>query len=183
MSFARKSVAYLKVANEGEHDALTLSADDSPILRPLGDDLLAAYLVDEGDAYSYVQGRHLEEEGLDRDALHGIALENLSALVNTRGTTIRSYGQIFAVLMGGDFEASLIMLEVLWEQHFRDYVNGDFAVAIPARDILAFCDASDAVGLDELRQLIARVWPNGDHLLSNRLYFRRGGAWMREPLM
>ena len=32
-------------------------------------------------------------------------------------------------------------------------------------------------GLQELRNLIARVTPPGDHLLSQKIYIRRDGTW------
>jgi hypothetical protein len=39
--------------------------------------------------------------------------------------------------MGGDFDASLILLS-LSDGQFRQFVRGDYSAAVPARDILAF---------------------------------------------
>jgi uncharacterized protein YtpQ (UPF0354 family) len=106
-----------------------------------------------------------------------IGLKNLALLANSRGVRVQPYGNIFAVLMGGDFEASLILLDAFWDKQLRQFVKGDYAVAVPARDMLAFCDASSEAGLDELRQVIQRVFPGGDHLLSDRIYVRRQLRW------
>jgi hypothetical protein len=56
-------------------------------------------------------------------------------------------------------------------------------VAAPARDVICFCDSSSTEGLAELRAVIARVWPGGDHLLSDRIFERKDGRWrVRDPL-
>jgi uncharacterized protein YtpQ (UPF0354 family) len=179
-SFTRRAIAYLKarVADDGG-PAVGLSHDDSFVMRPLADPLVVTYAVDTGNAYQLVQHRHLVRDAIDAATLHDHALANLGRLVNSKPTRVHPYGNIFAVTMGGDFEASLILLDQLWEHHLRQFVKGEYAVAVPARDILAFCDASSAAGLSELRELIQRVFPGGDHLLSDQIYVRRS-TW--EPL-
>jgi Protein of unknown function (DUF1444) len=177
-SFTSRAVAYLKAEVTGGDDAaIALSREDSPVLRRFADGLLVSYVVDTGKSYEFVQNRHLDLDGIDEQDLHRIGLENLMRLVNTRPTEVKPHRNIFAVLIGGDFEASLLLVDTLWEQQFCQFVHGDYAVAVPARDILSFCDSSSAAGLDELRQLIARVHPSGDHLLSDRLHVRRNGKW------
>jgi len=47
---------------------------------------------------------------------------------------------VFAFFMRGDFEASVILLDDLWDGESRQFVTGEYAAAIPARDMLAFCD-------------------------------------------
>ncbi len=37
-------------------------------------------------------------------------------------------------------------------------------VAVPARDILAFCDVASLDGLSELRRIAAKITENGDHV-------------------
>lgn len=180
-NFTSRAIAYLKTQIADDNGpVIALSQDDSPVLRPFSVPLLASYVVDAGESYEFVQNRHLVEDGIDEEALHRIGLENLAQLLNDRSTRVQPYGNIFAVMMGGDFEASLILLDPLWDEHFRQFVSGDYAVVVPARDVLAFCDASSTAGVDELRQVVHRVFPDGDHLLSDRVHVRRQGTW--EPL-
>jgi uncharacterized protein YtpQ (UPF0354 family) len=136
--------------------------------------------VDEGGAYQYVQNRHLDQDGISEADLHEIGLRNLAAHASQGNLQVQPYGSIYAVLMGGDFEASLILLKDLWDHHFRQCVSGEYSIAIPARDILAFCDRTSAAGLAELRQLIERIYPTGDHLLSNQIYVRDQNQWRPE---
>ena len=46
-------------------------------------------------------------------------------------------------------------------QSSGSFVTGEYAAAIPARDMLAFCDSSSADGIAELHRVIERVQPTG----------------------
>lgn len=177
-SFTSRAIAYLKAnVTDTNGPAITVSRTETPVLRSYVEPLLLSYVVDAGNYFELVQERHLEQDGLDDQTLHRIGLKNLAQLVGQRPTRVHPYRDIFAVTMGGDFEASLLLLDPLWDQHFRQFVRGDYAAVVPARDVLAFCDASSTAGLDELRQVVQRVFPGGDHVLSDRLYVRRSGSW------
>lgn len=179
--FTAHALAYLKPnIDDDDGPALELEHRDSPVCMQYAEGLLVCYVVDTGTSYTYVQYRHLEEDGIDETELHRIGLRNLVDLVGKRDTRVQPYGNIFAVLMGGDFEASLILLDQLWDEQFRQFVRGEYAAAIPARDMLSFCDRSSSEGIQELRQVISRIYPSGDHLLSDRIYVRRDSKWQQE---
>ena len=180
MSTSSNAIAYLKAASASQGEALTLSHEESPAFRPFTKGLIIAYVVDAGDSYTYIQNRHLLEDGLDLDQLHTLAVNNLSDRAGRRSVRIQPYQNIFAVLMGGDFEASLLLVDHLWESAFRGYIKGEYAVAIPARDVLAFCDSASATGISELHQLIGRITPGGDHLLSPKILLRRARTWVAQ---
>jgi len=155
--------------------ALVLSGDDSPVLRPFATGLLTAYLIDEGDTFSYVQGRDLREAGIGEEELHRLAVANLAKLAEGKAS-VRESGPVWAVFLDGNFEASLMLVDDLWTHGLREYAT-DPVVAIPARDVLAFCDVESAAGVSELRAVVKRAWPLGDHLLSESLYRRVDGIW------
>jgi uncharacterized protein YtpQ (UPF0354 family) len=148
-----------------------LSKLDSPIILDLKNGLLVGYLVDAGEHFQYVQGRHLEAEGITIAALHHGAIMNLAALLTEKGANVQPYGDIFAVLFGGNFEASLLLIDAFWDKFLSNLAPNGFVVAIPNRDILAFCDAQSEPGIDQLRQLIQRV-EGGDHPITPNLYRR-----------
>jgi hypothetical protein len=64
----------------------------------------------------------------------------------------------------------------MWTHWYAHLVQDTFMVAAPARDVLAFCDASSTDGIAELREVIWRV-QGGDHRLSPDLYRRVGLEW------
>jgi hypothetical protein len=179
-----KAIAYLK-ASVPESDAaptIELSRADSPVMKILNNDLFIAYVVDTGDSFSYVQYRDLETDSVTEAELHEIGLRNLATLADAGNLRVVPHGNIFAVLLDGNFEASMILLDQLWTESLREYVHGDFLVAIPTRDILAFCDASSTAGRAELMQLVDRLKASQDHLLTQQLYVRRGSNWVPEDL-
>jgi uncharacterized protein YtpQ (UPF0354 family) len=178
-----RAIAYLKVDSTNESDtgpALQLTADDAPILKDLGNGLLIAYVIDEGAALRYVAGRNLRDDGVTADELHTIGLANLKNLAATKPLRVQPYQDIFAVLVDGNFEASMLLLDELWESHFQQFVTGDYLVALPTRDVLSFCDAASATGREQLLQLVERLRNSTDHPLSQSIYRRVGNRWERK---
>jgi len=178
--YCLSAVAYLKAEVTDDQEVhITLSERDSPVLRNLGQGLLAAYLVDEGEYYSYVQHRHLADSLLTCDELHAQAVANLTALAEKRAE-VRPYGNIYAVLMGGDFEASIILVDEFWSEWYAQLAPDGFLAAFPARDLLAFGNASPAV-ITELNEVLERANNDVDHPLNSNIFRRVGSAWV--PLL
>jgi hypothetical protein len=178
-----RAIAYLKPDLTGKPRSkstrrrVELSGADAPVLRPLADGLLVAYVVDQGDHFEFVQHRHLEADGCSEEELHAVAVANLARQASGSLQVARN-SEVFAVLMGGNFEASLMVLDDVWENGFRQFVTGEYVVACPARDLLGFCDATSAAGLRELLAVSAMARSDDiDHPLSDRLYRRVGGHW------
>jgi uncharacterized protein YtpQ (UPF0354 family) len=175
----RAAVACVKPSfgDDEAPDAVLLTDDDAPVLTDLHNGLLVAYLFDAGDRFAYVQGRDLAAAGLSREDLHDLGVANLAQLAAAR-CRLHVAGPVFAVVMDGNFEASLILVDDLWAVEFSEHTPNGCMVAIPARDILAFCDAESDLGRAELRAIVQRVTPLGDHLISERLYRRHSnGRW------
>jgi len=173
------AIAYLKaqVPSDDPAPSLQLNEDESPVLKTLGGDLLVSYVLDEGNKFSYVQAKHLRAAGITADDLHQTAVENLRKAAQGR-VTLREYGAIKGLFFDGNFEASLILLDELWDVTLRDYHGGEPVIAVPARDILCFSKSSSAAGIAEMRAAIERVWPTGNHLISRELFLRRGQQWV-----
>jgi hypothetical protein len=88
-----------------------------------------------------VQYRHLANAGMDEADLHDHGLDNLATLAKTR-LRIEQRGEVFVGLLDGNFEASLLLIDTLWSHDVASIISGDVVVAVPARDILAFCDSA-----------------------------------------
>src|SRR5262249_22782603 len=150
----------------------------SPVIRDLENGLLVLYVVDVGESLEFVQHRHLRAADIDADALHAMAMSNFRQSMEER-TRMQPHGNIFALFLDGNFEASLILVDELWDESLDEYAPNGFVVAIPARDMLAFTDAASASGIEELQGVVSRVWPDGDHLIASELYRRDAGRWVR----
>jgi uncharacterized protein YtpQ (UPF0354 family) len=103
------------------------------------------------------------------------------AVANLRGVLpqIERHGDgstYYMLTAGGDYEASLLLLDDLWQQQ-EPIVKGDLVAAVPARDVLLFTGSGFNVGLRELQAAVERVSMNGSYLISKTLLVRRDNAW------
>jgi uncharacterized protein YtpQ (UPF0354 family) len=174
----RQAVAYVKgeVPADDPAPVVELDDQDSPVLRPLCQGLLVAYLIDKGDHFEFVQGRHLSAAAMTSDVLHDLAVRNLD--LKARGkVAVQAYGPVFTARFDGNLEASLLLLNGFWDDLMREYVGSSPVAVVPSRDVIAFCSSDSVAGLAELHAIVSRVWAVGDHLISRWLYSRRDGCW------
>ena len=176
MSIA-KAIAYLKteVPDDGGNTVLVPN-DAFPAHLSLGNGLTCFYLMDKGERFEYVLSGQLQEHAETIESLHRKAVTNLASLAATN-LSVRSYQDIFVALIGGNFEASLLLVDELWDETYSHVVENDFVAVIPQRDILAFCDSESEVGKAQLAGTVARIWPSEDHPLSDKLYRRVNRQW------
>ena len=139
-----------------------------------------AHVIDTGDSFEYIQNRDLQTDSVSEAELHTIGIGNLSTLAASGQLRIAPHGAVFAVLMDGNFESSLILLDHLWADSFRQFVTGDYLIAIPTRDVLAFCDRDSVEGRNELLLIIQRLDGAGAHPVTRTLYRRQGSEWVPE---
>jgi uncharacterized protein YtpQ (UPF0354 family) len=102
--FCGRAMPYLKadVTAEPEH-GIALGHDDSPVLRDFGNGLLVAYVVDCGQSFEYVQGRHLAKASITAEDLHAAAMNNLVVFMGERAR-LQPHSNIFAMSLDGNFE-------------------------------------------------------------------------------
>jgi hypothetical protein len=105
-------------------------------------------------------------------------IENLYKLSEEKELRIQEFELgCYALFLDGNFEASLILLDDLWDSTLIHYVTSGYAVAIPSRDVICFCDINASEGIKEMKQVIERVWEDGDHLLTKKILTRIAGKW------
>jgi hypothetical protein len=177
-----RAFAYLKAElapGEGG-PPVELREDDEPVLRPLGNRLLVAYLVDEGSHFRYVDQRAVRAAGCTLDELHAKAIGNLVARFGG-GLRVVQVGAAYAVLADGNIEASLLLVDGLWDGPFRQFVAGEYAAVVPARDVLVFGDAASPAAIADLEATVARLRaaPAVDHRLIDDVLVRVDGRWQR----
>jgi len=159
-------------------DATGVLEGDGPIVRATGGLFAVFYAVDEGSHYTYVTNRDLEAVGIKLDDLHAIGMRNLAARINGEpGLQLERTGTFTGLAIGGDFEASLVLLDAVWAERLKGEVAGNFVVAVPTRDVCAYCDSRSREAIDALRMLAERLTAKGERLLCDRLLLRDGGRW------
>ena len=179
MSTWKDAIAYLKPSlDPATHTANYHFEDtgDIPVINPIDDELHVSYLIDDGSHFTYVNNRQLETAGIDLETLHQHALQNLADRFQNNMQTYQD-GDVFYVAEDGDFEASLFLLNYFWDDSLKDYIAGNIVTCIPARDILVFCSDQSPDGIDRLRSIVDKIWPDGDHLITRNLYRRVDAQW------
>lgn len=175
--FCFRAIAYVKAALPiDEPPTVTLDLANSPVMKKVAPSLAATYVVDTSNSFTYIQHRHLSVAGVTAEELHSKAIYNLAAMAQTQ-VKVQPYGNIYAVLMDGNFEASLILFDGFWVQSCAHLAPNGFVAAFPARDILAFTDAANTQGIQELYQLCTRVGSTSDHPLTSQLHSYVNGVW------
>ena len=165
----RRAAAYL-VRSDSDELLPTLSVPDAPVLTVLGNGLRVGYVVDHGTKFQYVQRRHLWAEGVTQQELHRNAVAKLSMMLQDRVAVIHPCADCFVVVFDGHFDASLILVDILWDEMIDDLAPNGFVVAVPSKNALAFCDLKTPDGPLQLRRIIEHL--GGGHPISTNLYFR-----------
>lgn len=166
-----RAIAYLVARGPKDRPVATLSEQDAPVLTHLGNGLLVGYVVDHGTYFQYVQRRHLWAEGMSQAELHRLSVGNLSVMLSERCAEVHPCDDCFLVVFDGYFEASLILVDVLWDELLTGFAPNGFIAALPNKDILAFCDSRTPPGPEQLRRIVENVGI-GDHPISTALYHR-----------
>lgn len=173
------AIVYVKPNLKEEEDYVEYE-DDSFVYVVLNEDLLITFLVNDSESefFTYIQNRHLKLEGVDKDALLKTGINNLYSLAENSDLQIQELDEgCFMLTLDGSFEASLILLDTLWDHTLTQYAPDGFAVAIPARDVLVFCNINSKMGIEKLKNVISNVWEDGDHLLIDKVLKRNDGKW------
>jgi uncharacterized protein YtpQ (UPF0354 family) len=78
--------------------------------------------------------------------------------------------------VGGNYEASLLLLEEIWEAQ-KQFVPGELVAAVPSREVLVFTGSESPEGIAAIRGSVERSFQAAGHLLSKTLLVWRNKAW------
>jgi uncharacterized protein YtpQ (UPF0354 family) len=84
------------------------------------------------------------------------------------------------VTAGGNYEASLLLFDELWSNG-PIRVEGDFVVAVPARDVLLVTGSRNLAGIAKLRELAVKMVRESSYHLTDQLFVYRQGSFQRLP--
>jgi len=140
-------------------------------------DLFTVYAFDEPQSVQYARWADLEQFGLDRSVLRQTALENLRRRLPPKIGT-RGDGKSFILTAGGNYEASLILLDDVWDQ-LAPTIAGDIIACVLARDICLVTGTKTMGGLESLLaaqpRVCARALPS--YFVSRTLIRKAGRTW------
>lgn len=148
--------------------------------RNLAEGLIVVYAIDTPTSIKYVATSVFTDAGIDLTTIEEQAFDNL----RERLPDVELHGSdgLYLVTAGGDFEASLLLMDSLWnKENFP--VQGDIVIAIPARDTLLVSGTHNVKQLQKLRELSQEFYDESAYRLSVDTYVRRENSWqlMRTP--
>jgi uncharacterized protein YtpQ (UPF0354 family) len=129
--------------------------------------LIIVYAENTETSIRYFTQEDFGKLSISRDSLFPLAVKNLKGLL----PEIRSKGEngTFMITAGGDFEASLILLNSIWtNENFK--VKGDIVVAIPNRDMLMITGSKDEQGIKTIKEVTANSFTKGNYQVSPYLF-------------
>jgi len=146
------------------------------VYEPLNPELVIVYAEDSSKNLSYLTPDKLAKAGLKREDLRKLAVENLKRLL----TKVEAKGAngVYMMTAGGTYEASLLLFEDIWQEK-KLKVEGDYVVAVPARDLLLITGSGNKAGTKKIRELAQATVAEASYHLTADLFVYRDGHFVR----
>ncbi|MCB1230740.1 MAG: DUF1444 family protein [Verrucomicrobiae bacterium] len=138
-------------------------------------ELAIFYAEDSERNIRYLTEETFSELEIERDRLRDLAVQNLKRLIGGK-VEVQGGGGVFMITAGGDYEASLLLIDSLWNSEAVP-VDGDFVVAIPARDLLLVTGTGHAEAIERLREMASEGAEKFSYSLTPVLFVRRDAAF------
>lgn len=142
----------------------------------LNPELIILYAEDSPKNLRYLTPESMTLAKLDKEQLRELSVKNLRRLV----TDIQIHGDngLFMITAGGTYEASLLLLNELWQGE-RMKVDGDYVVAIPARDMLLVTGSNNQRALQKIRSMAQKIREESAYSLTSDLFVHRSGKFIK----
>jgi len=137
-------------------------------------ELVVLYAEDTPNNMRYLTDDDVSELEIQREDLRPLAVENLRRLLPD--VKMAGDGGVFLMQAGGDYEASLLLIESIWGSGQIE-VDGEIVVAIPARGILIVTGSDNKPGLKTVRELAAKTSAEAAYRLTPHLFVFRHGRF------
>lgn len=165
-----------RVEPEGAGTAVPVPAEDVLVAEEFAGGLLVTYVFDLPGMFGYVSPGDCARLQLAPGDLRSLAVRNLTR--RRARPQIREASAAATFVLDGDLEASLLLVDHLWEQ-IGPQLPGDLIAAVPARDALAVTGSQVPGGIAALTRAVDTVWDKSSArlLLSRSLLIRQAASW------
>ncbi len=148
------------------------------ISEQLAEDLFIVYANDTEHTLAYLSRNELAALGIPRERLRQIAARNLERLLPAAEKESR--GELHRIVAGGNFEASILLIDAAWESERRQ-VEGELIAAVPTRDVILYTGSRNPEALRNMRDAVDQLYSAGTYSISPHLYRRENGDWVKLP--
>lgn len=147
-----------------------------PVFDEYNKELVVVYAENTQTRTRYLTSA--EKLDVPRDKLRETAVANLQRILPDIQITPLQEGRVYLVGADGDYTASLLLLDKVWSDG-RLQVDGDFVVALPARDVMAVAGSKDRRALKVLRSIAKKWYAEGPYSVTESLFVYRGGKFAK----
>lgn len=144
------------------------------MIEHLCGDLWVVYAQDLPDKMLTLKKTSLAEAGIEEAGIRNIAVENLQRMLPSAQR--HGEGPWYLLTAGGDYTASLLLFDGMWDDLVDD-VEGEIVAVVPARDVLMYTGSKSPEGLAALRERASQIVTTGNYVISDTLIVRSGGRW------
>lgn len=146
-------------------NGLSKNFEDKHVFEKYNSELFIFYAEDKELSINYLTQDDFQQLGISMNELRERAIENFDNLVE-----MKKYGGdgYFMISAGGNYEASIILLNI-WEKENFD-VEGNIVIAVPARDMLLVTGSKDSKNLHTMYDVVENTISTGNHLVSDKLF-------------
>jgi uncharacterized protein YtpQ (UPF0354 family) len=149
-----------------------------PVHEVLNELLIVLFAEDSPTRIRFLTEENLRASDLARETLRTLAVDNLRKLLPK--VEVRPGGAFSLVTAGGNYEASLLLLDDLWSKR-SIAADGDYVVAVPARDLLLVAASDSPANVARLREVASQMAAKAAYRLSDALFVYREGAFAVLP--
>jgi len=175
---AEDLAARLSLFERGDQHAaaLKLEGPNAPVLRNFFGSLYVSYAFDLPSVFQAVLGEDQKRLNLTDDQLHEAALRGVERRALPLLKLHRD-SDYFALTCGGNFEATLLLIDSVWNQARTELTQDDVVAFAPSKDLLFFCAKNSHEGRSKLQSLRARIKSDGHLTLAPDFLLREGHKW------
>jgi hypothetical protein len=162
------------IIKDSEYVSL-LGKDTKVALEHMAGDVWIVYALDLPKSTRSLSLDEMVKLNVTREELRPLALENLKRILPD--IKCHGAGPWFLLTAGGDYVASILLLDGVWEQ-LAATVEGDLVAVVPSRDVLLFTGGESTEGLAAIREKADEIHSGGHHVVSRTLLRRVEGRWV-----
>lgn len=133
------------------------------------DELTIFYAEDHPKSVRYLSDSDLEKLQLQKSELRQLSCANLKRLLPV--PEIERRDDTFRVMAGGDYDASLLLLEDVWRDD-KIQIAGEMVVAVPSRDMLLVVGSHDSQAVQWLKRTAQEIFAQAPCWALTRRHLR-----------
>lgn len=138
------------------------------------------YMTEANGELQFLRKSALLQRNIGLSEAHKQAIYNLNELTEN-GNKVEIHGEldsgVLGVSFGADLESALVLVDDLWDKRLKDLYNGNYAIAVLAKNMVFIIDWENQEAVAHIHEIIPRMQEDGINILSDHLFKRHNGRW------